>query len=172
MWALLILRRICLISWFLIIAVSLFAYWLPTKFHVFWLAICFQHTSPFKSRYPQYKSSQLSHPHMLRFKYFLADTSKCIIVNTASLLYTFVLYHLLGLKHLLIEKKFLKRWNWNGYVHGSWIIVMDFVLFVNIYMNCRLWTPFQAQKDWTNKYRGIGLFSVYSNLCSMPLYLY
>ena len=105
-------------------------------------------------------------------KYFLADTSKCIIVNTASVLYTFVLYHLLGLKHLLIEKKFLKRRNCNGYVHGSWIIVMYFVWFVNIYMNCILWTPFQAQKDWTNKYRGIGLFSVYSNLCSMPLYLY
>ena len=27
---------------------------------------------------------------------------------------------------------------------------------MNIYMNCTLWTSFQAQRDWINLYQGIG----------------
>ena len=53
---------------------------------------------------------------------------------------------------------------------------------MNIYMNCTLWTPFQAERDWQNSYRGIvsipfyeySLFCAYGNkqMYSLRLYKY
>ena len=43
---------------------------------------------------------------------------------------------------------FIKQRNCNGYVQESCCIsVMYCVKFVNIYMNCTLWTPFQAERE-------------------------